>query len=278
MNTFQKVIKYMAIAFAVLLTVIIISGAAGLISMVVSPFSSSTIETIDYSQVFLDEIENLDINSKYSKLVVKPGGQFKVEATNVSDGFKVEIINRTLVVEESNLFNRFIDFNFSIFSNKQAIITVYVPDDFNARRIDIDSGAGNVTLEELTTNKLIINAGVGDINGFNISAKSVEVNGGVGDIGFTDVNFADVEFESGVGDVKLEGKISGKSNFDCGIGDIEIKIEGFREDYALDIDSGLGRIRVDGKKISSNYRDNNGADMILKIDGGIGDVDIDFNK
>ncbi|NLJ96968.1 MAG: DUF4097 domain-containing protein [Clostridiales bacterium] len=277
MNTTQRVIKYVAIGFAVLLTVVIISGAASLISIIVSPINSRSKEIIDYEQVFLDKIENLEINSRYSKLIVRPGGQFKVEASNVSDDFKVESRYGTLIVEESNFINRFFNFNFGKFSNREATITVYVPNDFMANRIDIDSGVGNVLLEDLSTDKLIINAGVGDIRGTNITAKEVEANGGVGNIDFTSVNFSDIEFNSGVGDVKLAGIISGKSEFECGIGDVEIDIKGSREDYALDIDSGMGRIRVNGNKISSNYIDNFKSDNTIRIDGGIGNVDIDFN-
>lgn len=276
MNTFQKVIKYVAIAFAVLLTVVIISGIASFVSIVVSPISSrGGKETIEFSEVFIGEIENLEINSRYSKLVVKPGGQFKVEASNVSDDFRAEIKNGSLIVEEEDFMNRF--FNFSMISNKGSTITVYVPDDFNANLIDIDSGAGNVILEDLSTKKLIINAGVGEIRGINITAKEVDADGGVGDMDFTNVTFWDVEFDSGVGDVNLEGRILGKSNFNCGIGDVEIDLKGSREDYSLDIDSGLGRIRVNGQKISSNYMDNYKSDKIIRVDGGIGNVDIDFN-
>lgn len=275
MNTFQKVIKYVAIGFAVLLTIGIISGIVGLVGSIVTGASRRERDVIDFSSDFTG-VENLDISSGYGKLVVKRGDKFRVEATSVSDSFKAEVKNNTLVIDDTDFINNFLWFDFGTKFYKKASITVYVPDGFDAGRIDIDNGAGDVRLDNIITDILIIDAGVGDITGENIQARKVDANGGVGDITFTDIDFSDVDFDSGVGDIEIEGIIKGESEFDCGVGDLDIIIKGSREDYALDVDSGIGSIRVNGSKVSSEYNDNYKADHTISISGGIGDVEIDF--
>lgn len=275
MNTFQKIIKYVAIGFAIILTVGILSGLVGAVATVVTVFNGidGEVKTMDFSEDFTD-VEKLDISNKYGKLSIRPGDQFRVEATDVSDKFRAKVKDGTLIVDESDY--KFLWFDFGKSINRKAYITIYVPENFNAKRIEIDSGAGEVILENLSTDALIVNAGVGKIIGWNILARSVKASGGVGDIKFTDVNFKDVEFDSGVGNIKLEGIITGDSEFDCGIGSVEIDIKANREDYNLDIDSGVGDIKVNGGKISSDYKDNYRSDHSISVNGGIGSVEINF--
>lgn len=275
MNTFQKVIKYLAIALAIIITVGILTGVVNVISGVVAIFDGEEVNRIDFSENFT-EVSQLDINPGLGKLIVKVGDGFQVEATNVSEKFRANVVNGTLVVDDSHYRRRFLWFDFGT-PRIKSIITVYVPEDFIAKRIKIDSGVGEVILEELRTDSLIIDAGVGDLKGHNLTAMRVNANGGVGNMNFSGVRFTDVDFDCGVGNISIDGTISGKSVFDCGIGEVSLDIRGNRDDYALRIDAGLGSIRVDGDKVSGEYKDTFNADNTIRIDGGIGNVNIVFN-
>lgn len=275
MNTFQRIIKYAAIAFAVFLTIAILTGIVGALTGVISIFNGKEESRIDYSKEF-SGIEQLDINHKLGKLNVKTGSGFKVEATNVSDRFRAEVVNGTLVIDEPD-FARWFKWLNKGRTRMKSIVTVYVPEDFNAKRIKIDSGAGQINLEDLSAQRLIINAGVGDVYGKGIKAMRVDADGGVGNISLVDVDLTDVDFDCGVGNINIEGQILGKSEFDCGVGSVNIKIKGAREDYALKVSAGLGRVRVNDQKVSGEYNDSYRADNTIKIDGGVGDVDITFS-
>ncbi len=275
MNTFQRIIKYAAIAFAVFLTIAILTGIVGALTGVLSIFNGKEESRIDYSKEF-SGIEQLDINHKLGKLNVKTGSGFKVEATNVSDRFRAEVVNGTLVIDEPD-FARWFKWLNKGRTRMKSIVTVYVPEDFNAKRIKIDSGAGEIKLEDLSAQRLIINAGVGDVYGKGIKAMRVDADGGVGNISLVDVDLTDVDFDCGVGNINIEGQILGKSEFDCGVGSVNIKIKGAREDYALKVSAGLGRVRVNDQKVSGEYNDSYRADNTIKIDGGVGDVDITFS-
>lgn len=275
MNTFQRVIKYTAIGFAIFLTVVILTGIVGALTGVISIFNGKEESRIDYSKEF-NGVEQLDINNKLGKLDIKTGSGFKVEATNVSDRFRAEVVNGTLIIDEPD-FSRWFQWLNIGRTRMKSVITVYVPEDFHARRIKIDSGAGEVKLENLSADRLIINAGVGDIYGKSLTAMRVDADGGVGNIDLVDIDFTDVDFDCGVGNIKIDGRIAGKSEFDCGVGNINIKINGAREEYALKVNSGLGSIRVNDRRVSGDYNDNYRADNTIRIDGGVGDADITFS-
>ena len=274
MNTFQKVIKYLAIAFAIFLTIGILTGIVSIVSGVFGVFSWEEENRMDFSMDY-SGIEQLDIKHKVGTLNIKNGSGFRVEATNVTDDFKAEVVNKTLVIEEPDSMRKFLGLDFGI-SNKKSIITVYVPEEFIADRIKIESGVGEVNIENLSTERLIIKAGVGDLYGKSITAKRVDADGGVGNMKLVDVKFTDVDFDSGVGNVDIEGVILGKSDFSCGVGSVNVRIQGAREDYAIRVDTGLGRVSVNGNKVSRDYNDTNRADNSIRISGGIGDVDIEF--
>ncbi|MDI9510360.1 MAG: DUF4097 domain-containing protein [Clostridiales bacterium] len=274
MNTFQKIIKYVAMSFAIILTLIILTGIVGVVSSLASFSNDWEEDGVDFSRVFMD-IESLDLRNSVGKLRVKLGSDFRVEATNVSKRFRAEEKDGTLFIEES-YSKGFLWFNIGK-PNKNAIITVYVPADFMAKSIKIDGGVGEVNLEDLTTDYLYINAGVGNLHGRNLYAKKVDIDGGVGDTRFEDVDFTDVNFDGGVGNASIEGSMYGNLEFDCGVGSTYVKVDGARKDYLLRIDGGLGRIRVNGHKVSGKYNDYYEADNTIIIDGGVGNVDIEFS-
>ncbi|HHT88091.1 MAG TPA: DUF4097 domain-containing protein [Clostridiales bacterium] len=274
MNTFQRVIKYLAIAFAIFLTVTILTGIVGLISSIFGVVKWSDEKRTDYSMDY-SGIERLDIKHRVGKLIIKPGKGFRVEATNVSESFRTKEVNGTLIIDEPFFVGRFLWFNFGYADNK-SVITVYVPENFTADSIKIDSGVGEVHLEKLTADRLTINAGVGDIYGNNLTAKKVNIDGGIGSMKLTDIDFSNVDLESGIGDISIEGIIEGKTEIDCGIGSISLNLNASREDYILRADTGLGNVKVNGRKLNRKHYDNYLADNIIRIDGGIGDVNINF--
>lgn len=277
MNTFQRVIKYVAIGFAVFLTVVILTSIVSVLTGVISIFNGKEGKKIEFSKEFSDShIDQLDINNNLGKIIVKTGSEFRVEATNVSERFRAEAVNGTLIIDEPD-YTRWLKWLKVDKNRTKSVISVYVPEDFYARRIKIDSGVGEVNLENLSTDRLIINGGVGDIYGKGLRAMRVDADGGVGNMNFVDVDFTDVDFDSGVGEISINGQIKGRSEFDCGIGNVNIIIKGARDDYALKINSGLGGVRVNDKRVSGEYKDNYQADNIIRIDGGVGSVDISFS-
>ena len=81
MTTLQKVIKYLAIAFAIFLTVSIIGGILSAVGLFGGLFSSdSVLEEVKTYSVAKD-IHNLDIEINAADLYIKEGDAFLWKAT-----------------------------------------------------------------------------------------------------------------------------------------------------------------------------------------------------
>jgi hypothetical protein len=282
MTNFQRTIKYIAIAFAILLAVGIVSGIANAAFSIVSGISGGAIfsekDSVDFSKSFT-EVKSLDIDNSTGKLTIKAGNEFKVEAENVSSGFDARVTgNGTLKITDDNRFFQFLWFHIGSFNNPDSKITLYLPADFVSEDAKIESGAGSVSVESLQSEKLDISAGAGNITGGNITADKVKIDGGIGSVTLNHVNFNDSDFNCGVGSLDIEGVLTGKNKLDCGVGEVELHLTGNAADYDLDVDSGIGTVRVNGDRVRDGYKTDNNAPNSIKEDGGIGNVNIDIRQ
>ncbi len=293
MNSLQRVIKYCAIALAVILAIGIISAIVNLVFGIVS-FSSGRVTTrshsftrsyssedsgkiVDFEGDF-DGVKSLNIDNSTGELRIETGDTFRVEAEDVLEGFEAEVKNDgELCVTDNESDFRFFGFHLNGINNPSSKITIYVPENFYADEVKVESGAGTVNIDQLSTDYLYISAGAGNITVNNVSAGKVKMDGGVGSVNFRDVNFTDADFICGVGGLNLSGVLLGDNKFDCGVGSVDLDLTGNLSDYDLDIDSGVGNIRVNGDKVSENELRNRSAANSIEVEGGVGDVSIDIN-
>lgn len=286
MSDVQKVIRYFATAFAILLAVGIITGIVSLVLVIVNGVSGENIsighadkKTVDFSKSFTDQVESLDIENSAGELKIMQGETFKVEATKVSEDFEARVNEEgKLIVSDDHRGFHFLWFNFNGFHNTNSKVTVYIPADFIADEARIDTGAGNVSLEGLQADYLYISAGAGNINGDDITAGDVKIDGGVGNVTLDEVDFTDVDLDCGVGNLNINGKLLGKTKIDCGVGEVELNLSGSTKDYGFDIDSGIGSVKLNGEKLKESDYYNQDAENIIKVDGGIGNVKINMEE
>ncbi|HHV12728.1 MAG TPA: DUF4097 domain-containing protein [Clostridiales bacterium] len=282
MNSFQRTIKYIAIGFAVLLAVGIVSAIVNVGLAIASAVSGSyafhQTENVGFSEAFTG-VSSLEVRNSTGKLWIREGDTFKVEAENVSRGFEARVTkDGTLTVSDDNRGFKFLWFRFNGIGSPNSTITVYLPKDFVAEDVRLETGAGNVEIEGLRTDRLVLSAGAGNIDGSNITAGKVKVDGGVGNIEFENVSFSDSDFDCGVGNLSVEGTILGKNKFDCGIGDVKLDLSGDVNAYGIKVDAGVGTIRLNGEKISDEHRYNTNAPNSIDIDGGVGNVTIEISQ
>jgi DUF4097 and DUF4098 domain-containing protein YvlB len=289
MSSFQKVIKYCAVAFAILLAVGIITGIARAALSVVSLVSGDLIyrydrhdlqdtDVVNESEDFTG-VRSLDIDIASGNLTITQGEGFRVEADDVTEDFEMKVTGKgTLILREKNKNFNFLWFHYNTNKKFNSNITLYLPADCQLNDVAVDTGAGKIRMDSFQADKLVVNAGAGNIEGDSITANEAILDGGAGSVSFTNVNFRNMDIDCGVGNVRIGGILLGKNTIDCGIGNVDLEIDAREEDYDLDIQSGLGKVRLNGKRISKDYRKDNDASSYIEIDGGIGDVDINFTR
>ncbi len=257
MSEGQKWIKIGAIALAVFIILIIINGILFLLGAL-SIFSSGTKDFREY----YSNITNIEIDVNASSVNIIPGDEFLIEASGVSDSFRVKERRNTLEISEDS---------FWLFNNNSGEITIYVPNDLN--ELNIDGGSGEIKLTNIIADKLELDLGAGLIEINSSTFYRADIDGGVGLINAFDTTFNSLDLDAGVGKVSIAGDILGNSKIDGGVGEIELILSN-ESLYRFNVDKGLGDITVNGESINNTY---GSGENLIDIDNGIGAVTITFS-
>lgn len=232
MTKLQKIIKYLAIAFAIFLTVSIVSGIIKAIALIggVSTLVDKSPQTLEAPEgtVYTEEINSLKIDIAAVNLKIKEGDEFSVETDSkyITSRQKGE----TLIVEEKN--------HTSIGMNEAGTLVITVPTDAHIRETEIDAGAGEIEIEMLNTEELDMDIGVGELKMRAEITGKADIDFGVGSASITLVGSPDdyrICMNNGIGEATLNGEkmrneeIYGEGEcfieMDGGIGEVEIVFE-----------------------------------------------------
>ena len=270
MTTIQKIIKYLAIGFAMALTVAIISTILSVfhgLSGVLGLKKEDENVNIDMSEVQFEnsDVAILDIDLSYTNLTIKTGETLKAEASNN----KIQCTQndkKLKIVEEYEVFSK----------NDREEMIVYVPEDLEFEKVKINTGAGKINIQNLTAKELVFELGAGEtqIENLNVSDKC-EIEGGIGKLNIAAGSIKDLDLDMGVGELNMTAKLTGENKVNAGVGNLKMNLKGDKENYKIDTDKGIGSVKIDGQEISDDEKYGDGENSI-DVDGGIGSIKIDF--
>lgn len=275
MSTIQKVIKYIAIAFGIFLSIniicLIVLGITT-ISEILIGVSSDDQSDFNYSNQYIalqeySEILNLDIKLNTSNIIIKEGDKLKVEINKYSKDFTCDKENNTLVLKDNTRINKLLK------NSNNTTIVLYIPKEYVFSTVDIKSGIGKCEIEYLNATKLDIELGVGETIIENIISKDCNIDGGIGKANIKSCDFHSLDLETGIGNFNLSGNILNTAKISCGIGKTNINLNGKFEDYSINTKVGIGVIKLNNNKCLNESTYGNGNTKI-NISGGIGAVDI----
>ena len=270
MTSVQKAIKYLAMAFAIVLSVSIIGGICSALSSVSFIFSKGEKDAVGEMQTYqIDgEISSLDIEINAATLEIIQGEKFSVESNHKyisigSDSGKLRIIETRRV---------------AVLSPEAAVIRLTVPSGFVFDEADIETGAGKVTIETLSADILDISLGAGKATVENLVAKSrADLEGGTGMLTVNGGSLNNLNLEMGVGSLTFKSRIEGNSSLDLGVGEAKLILLGSREEYRIELDKGLGEARLEGESMRDDSVYGAGTNR-LSVDGGVGAINIEFSE
>lgn len=264
----QKIIKYLAIAFAIFLIFSIVSTAMIVIVNVSNVFSDDDKNISDLKDLYVDKnAKVLDIDIISANLIIKTGSELKIETNDKNiiyehDGNKIKIKEK----------------NYDWFKlNKKSSLVVYIPKDYIFDGVSISNGAGKVTISEINTDYFTIDLGAGKvkIDKLNVSSETI-INGGAGEVSILDGTISNLDLDMGVGKMSIKSKLLGDSKIDAGVGEFDLKLLGTEKDYKIDVDKGIGTFKIDNNEVKDNTIYGNGLNKV-DIDGGVGNISIKFS-
>lgn len=265
MSTVQKIIKYLAIAFAIALIFAIVGGilsALGALSFVFGDDEKSAGDVKNYD--IKENITSLEIEIGAAALEIKEGDRTEVKS-NLKN-LNVEVKGSTLfITQETTFFTKV---------SEDAALTLTVPKGIEFNEADITSGAGQVIIEKLSAKEIELVLGAGEVIIEELSASySCSIEGGAGKLSINGGSIKDLDLQLGVGEVNIENALKGDCEIDCGVGEANIRLLGNMEDYTVKMAKGIGDARVNGKEVSSNEKIGSGPNRI-EINGGVGAVNV----
>jgi len=266
-SSFQRVIKYFAIAFAVLIIFNLVTSIIYGINMVENIFSKDKTSDGNLEKVDIDDDYSiLDIEVTNVDILVKNGDNFKIEKD--SDDVRVREVGNKLLITEKD---------YGLFEEKrESELVVYVPEDYVFDSISIENGAGRVDVDYLKTKEIELDLGAGKVNLNKIDVSDeMSIDGGAGEIIINDGYVNDLDLDMGIGKVELNLSLTGNSEINAGVGEIFLTLLDDSNNYRINVNKGVGTVMIADSEMSdgSHYGDGNN---IINIDGGIGNIKVDF--
>lgn len=272
MSIGQKVIKYLAIAFAIALIVGIITTIVRVVSSIpltlkIGKNNNDSNNIIETSSDFENEnVAFLDIDIAYSNLTIRKGEYLKVESSDKDIQCKQD--EQKIIIKErnSNWFN----------NTKKEELIVYVPENLQFDKVNINTGVGKVNIEILNTKVLKMDLGAGETSIQNINiTESAKIDTGAGKVNIKEAKINDLRCDLGIGATEISAKLLGNTRIGTGVGNLKLDVLGKKEEYETKVNKGLGNVTIDEEKISDNEVVGNGENKI-DIDGGVGEIKINF--
>ena len=267
MTNFQKTVKYIAMAFAIFLTVSIIGGILSMFGLFGGFFGGDAVTEDIKTYSVSSEIQSLEVTINAADFTIKQGESFYVES-NLKH-LTVEEKNSVLTIKETKKFAN---------TYTGAVLTLYIPADTVFEKANIITGAGRLTVDSLSASTMNFELGAGEVTIDTLVATSnIDIDGGAGKITVSGGALHSLDLDMGVGQLNLTSALTGESDFDLGVGESNITIIGNRDDYKLDIEKGIGNITVDGASVSNIKEQGNGNNSI-EVSGGIGAINLKFKE
>ena len=139
----------------------------------------------------------------------------------------------------------------------QGVVTITVPKDFTAQKLDIELGAGQLTVDGLT-------------------AENADIEVGAGRAEFANCKLNNASLDCAMGELVYRGALTGIGEISCGMGNTELHLSG-EDDFGYSVECGVGTVDVFGYRYSglgAEAVQNAGASVFYAIDCGMGNVSL----
>ena len=275
MYTAQRVIKYCAVGFAILLICGIISAIVSVGVMLSYVFGNrgdemfvpGVTEVIEVGEVTEQNLTGLYLDLKATSVVIERGAEFVLESD--PDVIKVSRSGNALYVQEK-------DFNFlTDWGTRGRELRIVLPETWEElETLRLNAGAGRVEIDNLKVKNLELDLGAGktEVNRV-IATERAKINGGAGYLAVRESELKNLDLDMGVGKVELGAKLVGDNQIDAGVGKLEINLAGEAKEYRIKVEKGLGSITMNGESLADGTVRGDGANLI-DMDGGVGAIEI----
>lgn len=250
MTTTQKIIKYLAIAFALFLVISIFSIIFGLSREIISSINSDKKDSKlleEYTTISnnVNNIESFKIDISNDNIEIKEGEKFEVKTNDPDVKFYHE--NSKVKIKTDKTFS------WHLSNSSRGTIIIYLPNESNISELDLNLGAGTMTAKEI-----------------NVYEKAT-INGGAGNINIYSGTINNLNLKLGAGNASIQSDLTGSNTLTTGVGKLNLGLSQSKDNYKFDISKGLGNIILNDFDVSEDILIGDGETKI-KISGAVGNI------
>lgn len=269
MTTTQKIIKYLAIAFALFLVISIFSIIFGLSREIISSINNDKKESElleEYTTISnnVNNIESFKIDISNDDIEIKEGEKFEVKTNDPDVKFYHE--NSKVKIKSDKTFSWHIN------NSSRGTIIIYLPNEFNISELDLNLGAGKIDIDKIFVETLLMDLGAGTMTAKEINVyEKAAINGGAGNININSGTINNLNLKLGAGNASIQSDLTGSNTLTTGVGKLNLGLSRSKDNYKFDINKGLGNIILNDFDVSEDTLIGDGETKI-KISGAVGNI------
>ena len=269
MTTTQKIIKYLAIAFALFLVISIFSIIFGLSREIISSINndkkdSKLLEEYTTISNNVNNIESFKIDISNDDIEIKEGEKFEVKTNDPDVKFYHE--NSIVKIKSDKTFS------WHLSNSSRGTIIIYLPNEFNISELDLNLGAGKIDIDKIFVETLLMDLGAGTMTAKEINVyEKATINGGAGNIYIYSGTINNLNLKLGAGNASIESDLTGSNTLTTGVGKLNLGLSRSKDNYKFDISKGLGNIILNDFDVSEDILIGDGETKI-KISGAVGNI------
>ena len=275
MTTTQKIIKYLAIAFALFLVISIFSIIFGLSREIISSINNDKKESElleEYTTISnnVNNIESFKIDISNDDIEIKEGEKFEVKTNNPDVKFYHE--NSIVKIKSDKTFS------WHLSNSSRGTIIIYLTNEFNISELDLNLGAGKIDIDKLFVETLLMDLGAGTMTAKEINVyEKAAINGGAGNININSGTINNLNLKLGAGNASIQSDLTGSNTLTTGVGKLNLGLSRSKDNYRFDINKGLGNIILNDFDVSEDTLIGDGETKI-KINGAVGNIIINTSN
>lgn len=198
-----------------------------------------------------DGIRNIYISLRHGGLEIEESTDSQITVILERDDglFAVSEKDGTLRLEDQRTGNR---------ARYDYEVTVKLPRGMTLDQVEIENNAGLLEWDDIA-----------------LTAKHVSVKVDAGEVSIENLTTEDFRVEVGAGQASISGLEADRIDTDCGVGQIDLEIRGRESDYNYRINCGLGNIEVNERDYTSLGRElhvDNHAEKEILLNCGVGEI------
>lgn len=269
MTTTQKIIKYLAIAFALFLVISIFSIIFGLSREIISSINSDKKDSKlleEYTTISnnVNNIESFKIDISNDNIKIKEGEKFEVKTNDPDVKFYHE--NSKVKIKTDKTFS------WHLSNSSRGTIIIYLPNESNISELDLNLGAGKIDIDKIFVETLLMDLGAGTMAAKEINVyEKATINGGAGNINIYSGTINNLNLKLGAGNASIQSDLTGSNTLTTGVGKLNLGLSQSKDNYKFDISKGLGNIILNDFDVSEDILIGDGETKI-KISGAVGNI------